>query len=124
MDALNNKRNPFKVPDHYFEDFSSKMQQRMAEITPDPAQTPVSKTKTVWLYLKPILSVAAMISVIYACTYFVIQSRSTVASCPELAVADETEEADLLAATLSDDDYEDLLSEISIEDLYFDDLDL
>ena len=122
MENASNKRNPYRVPENYLEDFSAKMRQRISEITPEPAPEPVKPAKSVWLYLKPVLSVAAMISVIYVCTYFVVQPRLERQNAEALAAAEaqEQREADLLAASLSDEDYDGMIDEISLDDLYFD----
>ena len=121
MEKANNKRNPYKVPDHYFEDFSARMQRKITEITPLPANEPPGKTKTIFLHLRPILSFAAMVAVIYLCTYLVVQPRIQSEAAKLQAAADnERQKAEWLAAVLSDDDYEDLMDGVSLDDLYAD----
>lgn len=116
MEQEFDKRNPYKVPDNYFEDFSAKMQQRMKEITPEPAPLPESNTRKLWSTLRPMMYVAAMICVIYVCTYLVVQPRIE-QEAQQLAQAEE-QEAELLACSLEDEEYFDLEDEEFLDDLY------
>lgn len=49
-------KNPFKVPEHYFEDFTLEVMSRL----PEKENLFVDSTPTVWLRIKPWLYMAAM----------------------------------------------------------------
>ncbi|MBO4371167.1 MAG: hypothetical protein J5808_07420 [Paludibacteraceae bacterium] len=68
------KRTPFKVPEGYFEDFTAKMEAKLDQVEQIPYKEP-SKPVLWWNYVKPVMYVAAMIAVIYGCTYFIVQPR-------------------------------------------------
>ena len=76
------KQEPYKVPEGYFEDFTARLNakidameaDKVAQIEEDkPA--PLTPSQKVWLTLKPLLYVAAAITVLYAATYMIVQPK-------------------------------------------------
>lgn len=76
------KQEPYKVPEGYFEDFTARLNakidameaDKVAQIEEDkPA--PLTRNQKVWLTLKPLLYVAAAITVLYAATYMIVQPK-------------------------------------------------
>jgi hypothetical protein len=62
------KRNPFSVPENYFEQFSAQMQQQIQ------AQPTVSKR--IVIVLRPYIAAAAMIAIIISVAFWIRQSPS------------------------------------------------
>ncbi len=99
------KQEPYKVPDGYFEDFTARLNakidameaDKVAQIEEDkPA--PMTQRQKVWLTLKPLLYVAAAITVLYAATYIIVQPKvqrtvTEMASNTESGVKNEAEQA-------------------------------
>lgn len=99
------KQEPYKVPDGYFEDFTARLNakidameaDRVSQIEEDkPA--PMTQRQKVWLTLKPLLYVAAAITVLYAATYIIVQPKvqrtvTEMASNTQNGVNNEAEQA-------------------------------
>lgn len=58
------KENPFKVPDRYFDDFSSRLQEKIKQESVGKKPNPVIRI------LKPVLGIAASIAVIFMLVYW------------------------------------------------------
>lgn len=98
------KQEPYKVPEGYFEDFTARLNakidameaDKVAQIEEDkPA--PMTQRQKVWLTLKPLLYVAAAITVLYAATYIIVQPKvqrtvTEMASNTESGVKNEAEQ--------------------------------
>lgn len=76
------KQEPYKVPDGYFEDFTARLNQKIDAIEAEKAASASEKKeKTVgqkiWFTLKPLISVAAAIMILYGATYLIVQPKVT-----------------------------------------------
>lgn len=76
------KKEPFKVPEGYFEDFQARLNAKIdqieadkAEIAEEKASIPQSRGARMWTVLKPLLYVAASIIALYGITYVVVQPK-------------------------------------------------
>lgn len=111
------KENHFRVPENYFEDFSAKMEKRLDETsvqnTQAKDQPKVTLQSNIWIRIRPILYVAAMIIFLYGITYVVIQPKVKEAQMQEMQAS--TEEMDDLQQYLYDDlDTEDMYEMLSM----------
>ena len=106
------KENHFRVPENYFEDFSAKMEKRLDETsvqnTQAKDQPKVTLQSNIWIRIRPILYVAAMIIFLYGITYVVIQPKVKESQMQEMQAS--TEEMDDLQQYLYDD--------LEAEDMY------
>lgn len=106
------KENHFRVPENYFEDFSAKMEKRLDETsvqnTQAKDQPKVTLQSNIWIRIRPILYVAAMIIFLYGITYVIIQPKVKEAQMQEMQAS--TEEMDDLQQYLYDD--------LEAEDMY------
>lgn len=99
------KQEPYKVPDGYFEDFTARLNAKIDAIEADKVSqieedkpAPMTRRQKVWLTLKPLLYVAAAITVLYAATYIIVQPKvnravSQMASNTESGIINEAEQA-------------------------------
>ncbi|HOH95815.1 MAG TPA: hypothetical protein PK638_01310 [Candidatus Enterocola sp.] len=111
------KENHFRVPENYFEDFSAKMEKRLDETsvqnTQAKDQPKVTLQSNIWIRIRPILYVAAMIIFLYGITYVVIQPKVKESQMQEMQAS--TEEMDDLQQYLYDDlDTEDMYEMLSM----------
>lgn len=107
----------FRVPENYFEDFSAKMEKRLDEMsvqnTQAKDQPKVTLQSNIWIRIRPILYVAAMIIFLYGITYVVIQPKVKESQMQEMQAS--TEEMDDLQQYLYDDlDTEDMYEMLSM----------
>lgn len=98
------KQEPYKVPDGYFEDFTARLNAKIDAIEADKVSqieedkpAPMTQRQKVWLTLKPLLYVAAAITVLYAATYIIVQPKvnravSQMASNTESGIINEAEQ--------------------------------
>ena len=109
------RRNPYRVPEGYFDEFTAKMEAKLDQTERIPCEAP-KKQAAWWSYAKPVLYVAAMIAVIYGCTYFIVQPRlEESAMQSQLAQAEamvNDEEFTLLADDWDEDDVYELYDEL------------
>lgn len=99
------KQEPYKVPDGYFEDFTARLNAKIDAIEADKVSqieedkpAPMTQRQKVWLTLKPLLYVAAAITVLYAATYIIVQPKvqrtvTEMASNTQNGVNNEAEQA-------------------------------
>lgn len=99
------KQEPYKVPDGYFEDFTARLNAKIDAIEADKVSqieedkpAPITQRQKVWLTLKPLLYVAAAITVLYAATYIIVQPKvqrtvTEMASNTQNGVNNEAEQA-------------------------------
>ena len=66
------KENPFKVPEGYFADFTSKMMDKL----PEKMQVPENARVSTWTKLKPLLYMAAMFAGIWCMMYIFSDIKS------------------------------------------------
>lgn len=99
------KQEPYKVPEGYFEDFTARLNAKIDAIEADKVSqieedkpAPMTQRQKVWLTLKPLLYVAAAITVLYAATYIIVQPKvqrtvTEMASNTQNGVNNEAEQA-------------------------------
>lgn len=105
------KKNPFKVPENYFEDFSAKLEQKLQTIPVAPAPAPVIKKSFFKAHIQPLLYVAAVITLMTGISYVAVQPMLNDLNAEmQLANAEYPE--------LSEDDYYDLLAEYDSDEIY------
>lgn len=100
------KEAPFNVPEHYFEDFESRLQYRMQT---KPA---TSKPKFIQLF-KPMIGLAASFLLVFVLVYYPMKYVF-----PSLSAENTTTESPVSLESLNEDDFYDMLS----EDLHTDSL--
>lgn len=104
------KKNPFKVPENYFDDFSAQLEAKLQEIPVAPAPAPVIKKTFFRAHIQPLLYVAAVITLLTGISYVAVQ--------PMLQnFGNETQMANK-AYELSEDDYYDLMAEYDSDEIY------
>ena len=105
------KKNPFKVPENYFEDFSAQLEQKLQTIPVAPAPAPVIKKSFFKAHIQPLLYVAAVITLMTGISYVAVQPMLKDLNAEmQLANAEYPE--------LSEDDYYDLLAEYDSDEIY------
>ena len=105
------KKNPFKVPENYFEDFSAQLEQKLQTISVAPAPAPVIKKSFFKAHIQPLLYVAAVITLMTGISYVAVQPMLNDLNAEmQLANAEYPE--------LSEDDYYDLLAEYDSDEIY------
>ncbi len=105
------KKNPFKVPENYFEDFSAQLEQKLQTIPVAPAAAPVIKKSFFKAHIQPLLYVAAVITLMTGISYVAVQPMLNDLNAEmQLANAEYPE--------LSEDDYYDLLAEYDSDEIY------
>lgn len=79
------KKEPYKIPEGYFDDFEARLNARIdameaqkepkgKSVEMKPEESSDRKHK-IWLTIKPLLYVAACITVLYAATYVIVQPK-------------------------------------------------
>ena len=107
------KKNPFKVPDNYFDDFSAQLEKKLA--TTPVAPTPVIKKSLFKAHIQPLLYVAAVVTLLTGISYVAVQPMLNDIN-NEIMMASNAEEN--AYAELSEDDYYDLLAEYDSDEIY------
>lgn len=111
------KKNPFKVPDNYFDDFSVQMEKKLASVEVAPA--PVIKKSFFKAHIQPLLYVAAVVTLLTGISYVAVQpmlqdiNNETMMAkqAPGAPAVEEYPE-------LSEDDYYDLMAEYDSDEIY------
>ena len=106
-----NKKNPFKVPENYFEDFSAQLEQKLQTIPVAPAPAPVIKKSFFKAHIQPLLYVAAVITLMTGISYVAVQPMLNDLNA-------EMQLANTEYPELSEDDYYDLLAEYDSDEIY------
>lgn len=104
------KKNPFKVPENYFEDFSAQLEAKLQEIPVAPAPAPVIKKTFFRAHIQPLLYVAAVITLLTGISYVAVQ--------PMLQNFGNEAQMANKAYELSEDDYYDLMAEYDSDEIY------
>lgn len=117
------KENPFRVPDHYFDDFAARLQTRIeSEQHPQPKTTPL-----IIRMLKPTLGLAAGFALIFMLVYVPMKTfmnrqteitslaESNYDEIPIQSILEQMDEASFFSMLNSEDENE---SNFTEEDLY------
>lgn len=107
------KKNPFKVPDNYFDDFSAQLEKKLEKIEVAPA--PVIKKSFFAAHIQPLLYVAAVVTFLTGISYVAVQPMLQNIN-DEMKMAKNQESAAF--PELSEDDYYDLMAEYDSDEMY------
>ena len=107
------KKNPFKVPDNYFDDFSVQLEKKLEKIEVAPA--PVIKKSFFAAHIQPLLYVAAVVTLLTGISYVAVQPMLQNIN-DEMKMAKNQESAAF--PELSEDDYYDLMAEYDSDEMY------
>ena len=128
LEKIGNK-NPYKVPENYFEDFANNMDKLLdtmplpdgmvAEEAPVAAEVkpavetqvkPAGKSISLGDRLKPLMRVAAVVAILSGTSYLAVQP-----------IIERAQEEQMMMAEIefTEDDYEYLLDEYETEDMYY-----
>jgi hypothetical protein len=128
------KKNPFKVPDNYFDDFSAQLEKKLATTPVAPA--PVIKKSFFKAHIQPLLYVAAVVTLLTGISYVAVQpllqdvhdEKATNQSATLAHNKSQIERASINTKAsytndnnyidLSEDDYYDLLAEYDSDEMY------
>ena len=128
LEKIGNK-NPYKVPENYFEDFANNMDKLLdtmplpdgmvAEETPVAAEEkptvetqvkPAGKSISLGDRLKPLMRVAAVVAILSGTSYLAVQPIIEQAKNEQMMMAE---------IEFTEDDYQYLLDEYEAEDMYY-----
>lgn len=107
------KKNPFKVPDNYFDDFSAQLEKKLEKIEVAPA--PVIKKSFFAAHIQPLLYIAAVVTLLTGISYVAVQPMLQNIN-DEMKMAKNQESAAF--PELSEDDYYDLMAEYDSDEMY------
>lgn len=105
------KKNPFKVPENYFDNFSAQLEQQIKQVEVAPAPAPAIKKSFFKAHIQPLLYVAAVVTLLTGISYVAVQPMLT-------DLNNEMMMANNMEIELSEDDYYDLLAEYDSDDIY------
>ena len=120
LEKIGNK-NPYKVPENYFEDFANNMDKLLdtmplpdgmvAEEAPVAAKVkPAGKSISLGERLKPLMRVAAVVAILSGTSYLAVQPIIEQAKNEQMMMAE---------IEFTEDDYQYLLDEYEAEDMYY-----
>lgn len=121
LEKIGNK-NPYKVPENYFEDFADNMDkiidtmplpEGMESVGEAPAATeakPAGKSFSLVDRFKPLMRVAAVVAILSGTSYLAVQPIIERAQNEQMMMAE---------IEFSEDDYQYLLDEYEAEDMYY-----
>lgn len=127
LEKIGNK-NPYKVPENYFEDFANNMDKLLdtmplpdgmvaeeapvtAEAKPVETQVkPAGKSISLGDRLKPLMRVAAVVAILSGTSYLAVQPIIEQAKNEQMMMAE---------IEFTEDDYQYLLDEYEAEDMYY-----
>lgn len=128
LEKIGNK-NPYKVPENYFEDFANNMDKLLdtmplpdgmvAEEAPVAAEAkptvetqvkPAGKSISLGERLKPLMRVAAVVAILSGTSYLAVQPIIEQAKNEQMMMAE---------IEFTEDDYQYLLDEYEAEDMYY-----
>ena len=122
------KKNPYKVPENYFEDFANNMDkflnsmplpegmveaeapQVAPEVAPDAQSKPAGKSFSLVDRFKPLFRVAAVVAILCGTSYLAVQPIIEQAKNEQMMMAE---------IEFTEDDYQYLLDEYEVEDMYY-----
>lgn len=115
------KKNPYKVPENYFENFADNMDKLIDSMPlPEGLEENSSKTEAkpagrvinlISDRLKPLLKVAVVIAILCGTSYLAVQ--------PIIEQAKNQQEVMMAEIEFTEDDYQYLLDEYDTEDIYY-----
>ena len=105
------KKNPFKVPENYFDNFSAQLEQQIKQVQVAPAPAPAIKKSFFKAHIQPLLYVAAVVTLLTGISYVAVQPMLT-------DLNNEMMMANNMDIELSEDDYYDLLAEYDSDEIY------
>ncbi|MBQ2025825.1 MAG: hypothetical protein II215_05090 [Paludibacteraceae bacterium] len=105
------KKNPFKVPENYFDNFSAQLEQQIKQVEVAPAPAPAIKKSFFKAHIQPLLYVAAVVTLLTGISYVAVQPMLT-------DLNNEMMMANNMDIELSEDDYYDLLAEYDSDEIY------
>lgn len=111
------KKNPFKVPENYFEDFSAQLEQKLEQIEVAPAPAPVIKKSFFKAHIQPLLYVAAVVTLLTCISYVAVQPVLQDFN-NEMMMANNIEVESTDFPEFSEDDYYDLMAEYDSNEIY------
>lgn len=88
------KENPFRVPENYFEDFSTRLQMKLEE----EKRGSTKNHSRIIQFIKPALSLAAGFALIFMLAYWPLKTLTPNQQASKIVT--ETEESDMLYASL------------------------
>lgn len=119
LEQIGNK-NPYKVPENYFEDFANNMDKLIDSMPlPEGLEEKVQEAETkpagnvismVTERLKPLMRVAAVVAILCGTSYLAVQPIIEQAQNEQMMMAE---------IEFSEDDYQYLLDEYEAEDMYY-----
>ena len=128
LEKIGNK-NPYKVPENYFEDFANNMDKLLdtmplpdgmvaeeapvaAEVKPtvETQMKPAGKSISLGDRLKPLMRVAAVVAILSGTSYLAVQPIIEQAKNEQMMMAE---------IEFTEDDYQYLLDEYEAEDMYY-----
>ena len=111
------KKNPFKVPENYFEDFSDQLEQKLEQVEVAPAPAPVIKKSFFKAHIQPLLYVAAVVTLLTGISYVAVQPVLQDFN-NEMMMANNIEVESTDFPEFSEDDYYDLMAEYDSNEIY------
>lgn len=111
------KKNPFKVPENYFEDFSAQLEQKLEQIEVAPAPASVIKKSFFKAHIQPLLYVAAVVTLLTGISYVAVQPVLQDFN-NEMMMANNIEVESTDFPEFSEDDYYDLMAEYDSNEIY------
>ena len=114
LEKIGNK-NPYKVPENYFEDFANNMD-KLLDTMPLPdgmvaeEMKPAGKSISLGDRLKPLMRVAAVVAILSGTSYLAVQPIIEQAKNEQMMMAE---------IEFTEDDYQYLLDEYETEDMYY-----
>lgn len=109
------KKNPFKVPENYFDDFSAQLEKKLEQIPVKPAPAPVIKKTFFRAHIQPLLYVAAVVTLLTGISYVAVQPMLNDINNEMMMASNEANNA---YPELSEDDYYDLMAEYDSDEIY------
>ena len=112
------KKNPYKVPENYFEDFANNMDKLIESMPLPEGMTPATEIQTkptgksfsLADRLKPLMRVAAVVAILSGTSYLAVQPIIEQAKNEQMMMAE---------IEFTEDDYQYLLDEYEAEDIYY-----
>lgn len=102
LDNLNNKKNPFKVPENYFEDFNTKIMEQL------PVTEKASKIVPLWKKILPLaVAVAACVAVLFTVL-------------PMININSKPDQTSIASSTISEDEIFEIMEDQLIASKYQD----
>lgn len=102
------RRNPFTTPENYFDQLSDKLESKIDMLENNDEKA--TKKRAIWLSFKPLLQVAAAVLILFGISFTVVQIHTSGLATPKTL----TQEIEIE----STEEYEYLIEEIELEEMY------